>query len=577
MEIEHKIFEAEIKESNVKDLTVTHFISTERRDRGRDILYADGMKVEGRPVVMFQHGFNDIIGSEPIAKNLWLKRGDFKNRKGILAKTQFFPDELGQRLWQKNVEGYMPNWSVGWRPLKHEFVTEKDVEVRHVYEWELLEYSLVAVPMQPDAQTLPGKEVEQLCFKMLPESEEKYGELVAWKQVEYGEVDGVQVRVKEFWEEKPYPNFHACRLEDPGKYIRIREEKDKFGKGIYALWGIQGGNKPVELQAIRFKKDLFTVAEARAWLKAHKYTCKMFEPATGKCEKCGKDMIVKWPEDVSGENCGKTCDLDFTYEHDGDCIEEDKGAIPYHKTPLAPEGEKWDAGTEVKKAEVKDLKIMCAWFDSAKPDDKGSYKLPHHKGDGDHACVWNGVRAAAAVLMGARGGAQIGADKAAVQAHIGKHYADFDKGDPPWKKEAGIFFESFLDGLKKLSSWGEDKEIDEACVYATAKQLISELAEFFEPEEDELLDFEKDVRRWEEQLNQRLTKIENGMNDFSTQLSALSGAGKKDGGEDEPSELVIVDDEKDQETVRAAIRRIVVEVLGELTQAEIDKMKGRVK
>jgi hypothetical protein len=89
MVIERKIFEAEIKEFNEKDLTVEHFISTERRDRGRDILYADGMKVEGRPVVLFQHGFNDAIGSEPIAKNIWLKKGEFKNRKGILAKNQF--------------------------------------------------------------------------------------------------------------------------------------------------------------------------------------------------------------------------------------------------------------------------------------------------------------------------------------------------------------------------------------------------------------------------------------------------------------------------------------------------------
>ena len=559
--IERKVFEVEVKEFNEKDLTVEHFISTERRDRGRDILYADGMKMEGRPVVLYQHGFNDVIGSEPIAKNLWLKKGDFKNRKGIVAKTQFYPDELGQRLWQKNVEGYMPNWSVGWRALRHEFKTEKDgVEIRHVYEWELLEYSLVAVPMQPDAQTLPGKEVEQICFKMIPEREEKYGELVAWKND-----DGS-------WEEKPYPNEHACRLEDPGKYIRIRRQNDKFGAGIHAIWGIQAGSKPVELQAIRFSSDKFTAAEARAWLKAHKYTCKMFEPATGKCEKCGKPMIIKWSEDVSGENCGKTCDIDFTLEHDGECIEEDKGAIPYHKTPLAPESEKWDAGVEVGAADVSDLKIMCAWFDSAKPDDKGSYKLPHHKQAGGHACVWNGVRAAAAVLMGARGGAQIGKDKSAVQAHIGKHYGDFDKGDPPWKKEAGEFFLKLIGDLQKLPSWGKDKEVDEVCIYSAAKSLIPELAEFFKPE---ISDEDPDKK-----LNGALAAIEElkiQINDLFAKVSALSEAGKEKGEEDEPSELEIVDSEKDQEAVRAAIRQAVGEVIGELSQDAIDRMKGRVK
>ncbi len=325
MEIERKVFEAEVKEFDEKDLSVVHFISTEKRDRGRDILYADGMKMEGRPVVLFQHGWTDNVGPEPIAKPVWIKKGEFKNRKGIQAKTQFFPDELGKRLWQKTVEGYMPNWSVGWRPLRHEYKTERDgVEIRHVYEWELLEYSLVAVPMQPDAQTPPnGKEIEEILFKMLPENEEKFGELVAWKHLEYGEINGVQVRVKEFWEEKPYPNEHACRLEDPGKYIRIRRENDKFGKGIHAIWGVQAGSKPVELQAIRFDKTKFTAAEARSWLKSHKYTCKMFEPASEKCEKCDKLMIIKWDQDVSGEKCGATCEASFTYEHDGKCEKEE--------------------------------------------------------------------------------------------------------------------------------------------------------------------------------------------------------------------------------------------------------------
>ena len=298
MEKEYKVFEAEVKESSEKDLTVVHFISTERRDRGRDILYANGMKMEGRPVVLFQHGFNDAIGSEPIAKPLWIKPGEFKNRKGIQAKTQFYPDDLGKRLWQKTVEGYMPNWSVGWRPLRHEFKTEKDgVEIRHVYEWELLEYSLVAVPMQPDAQTLPGKEVEQIYIKMLPELEEKRGELIAWK------------RDDDAWEEKPYPNEHACRLEDPGKYIRIRRENDKFGAGIHAIWGVQAGSKPVELQAIRFSSDKFTAAEARAWLKSHDYKCKMFEPATGKCEVCGEDAVWEWTDFAKDEGeyvCGNS-------------------------------------------------------------------------------------------------------------------------------------------------------------------------------------------------------------------------------------------------------------------------------
>jgi hypothetical protein len=324
MKIERKIFEAEVKEADEKDLTVVHFISSETRDRGGDKLYAGkndkgkGMIMQGKPVVLFMHGWG-ASGMEPIAKPLWIKTGEFKNRRGIQAKTQFFPDELGKRLWKKTSEAYIPNWSVGWRPLIQEELSDKSGQVtRHVYEWELLEYSLVAVPMQPDAQTMgeDGKRLNQISFKVMPErencdlcgkkdvelkgyeettmmlcnacikemedEEKKCGELIAWRKT-----------VNDPWEEKPYPNEHACRITDPGKYIRIRRQNDKFGKGIHAIWGIQGGGKPVELQAIRFSKDKFTPKEARAWLKDHEYKCKMFEPASAKCEMCGADMVWK--------------------------------------------------------------------------------------------------------------------------------------------------------------------------------------------------------------------------------------------------------------------------------------------
>jgi hypothetical protein len=250
-------------------------------------MHADGMKMTGRPVVLLIHGFTQM-GSEPIAKPIYIKQGEFKKKKGIEAKTQFFPDDLGKRLWAKTTQGYMPNWSIGYIPLKWEF--EKDGKsgdtVRHVTEWELLEYSPVGVPMNPDAQT--AAEDEKMLFKVLDvdDEEEKYGEIVAIKNDE-GEIV----------ELKPYPNEHACRVNDPGKYIRIRRQNDKFGSGIHALWGVQGGGKPVELQAIRFDKTKFTAAEARKWCKDHDHVCKPFEPASEKCGKCGKDMEFKWLTD----------------------------------------------------------------------------------------------------------------------------------------------------------------------------------------------------------------------------------------------------------------------------------------
>jgi HK97 family phage prohead protease len=80
---------------------------------------------------------------------------------------------------------------------------------------------------------------------------------------------------------KPFPNEHAARIKSPGQYKRFRRENDAFGSGIDAIWGIRRDNNRVELQAIRFDKNRFNVAQARKWLKDHDYVAIMFEPASG--------------------------------------------------------------------------------------------------------------------------------------------------------------------------------------------------------------------------------------------------------------------------------------------------------
>lgn len=113
---------------------------------------------------------------------------------------------------------------------------------------------------------------------------------------------------------------------------------------------------------------------------------------------------------------------------------EAKGVIPYKETPKAPEDETWDAGKEVKEADIDDLKVMSAWYDSKNADTKDAYKLPHHKASGSHSVVWKGVAAAMGALRGARGGVAIPAgDKKGVYNHLVKHYKQFDKEPPEFR------------------------------------------------------------------------------------------------------------------------------------------------
>ena len=186
-------------------------------------------------------------------------------------------------------------------------------------------------------------------------------------------------------------DFIHIRVRDPadfqdGSFRTIDIDK---GKGIQAVIGRLKGETTTTVQKYMFAKSKgWTMSEAIQWVKEH-----------------GKEVNLL----------------------------EVKGAIPYKRTPLDESGE-WDAGKEVRNVEVDDLKIMCAIVEGD-PENKTSYKLPHHRAGGEHTCVWRGVAASAAVLMGARGGVDAPpASIAGAKTHIGKHYADFDKGEPPWEK-----------------------------------------------------------------------------------------------------------------------------------------------
>lgn len=80
-------------------------------------------------------------------------------------------------------------------------------------------------------------------------------------------------------QERPYPNEHAARLNDPEQYDSLRRENDAGGSGIDFIYGIKEGES--EIQAIRFRSSQYTPAEARAWLAEHDFEPIEFEEATG--------------------------------------------------------------------------------------------------------------------------------------------------------------------------------------------------------------------------------------------------------------------------------------------------------
>lgn len=119
-----------------------------------------------------------------------------------------------------------------------------------------------------------------------------------------------------------------------------------------------------------------------------------------------------------------------------------KSAVPVHRPPLSG-SDTWDAdeaerrlrawATEDGEINWDRYQLGFAWYDKENFDTLGAYKLPHHDIEGGElVTVWRGVVAAAAALVGGRGGVDIPRDDiGAVKEHLAVHYNQFDQS-PPW-------------------------------------------------------------------------------------------------------------------------------------------------
>ena len=122
-----------------------------------------------------------------------------------------------------------------------------------------------------------------------------------------------------------------------------------------------------------------------------------------------------------------------------------RAVVPFEATPTL-DADSWDADAAVQRvrqwATGNDGEIdwskyrrAFAWYDSSKPDQYGSYKLPHHDvRDGTLVTHRRGVIAAMQALLGARGGVDIpDKDRRRVYSHLAKHYRQFDMEPPPFR------------------------------------------------------------------------------------------------------------------------------------------------
>lgn len=144
-----KTFQSIIKGIDEKEQTITALVSTGARDRMDESLDPAGVNLSHfrkNPVVLWAHDYS----SPPIAKALWIK----KDGDGVLSKMKFANTEFAQEIFQLYKDGFLKAFSVGFMPTKWEDGDGEKKPRRKYTDWELLEYSAVPVPANPEALTL---------------------------------------------------------------------------------------------------------------------------------------------------------------------------------------------------------------------------------------------------------------------------------------------------------------------------------------------------------------------------------------------------------------------------------------
>lgn len=152
MNMQKLVFDSVLKEINPNDRTITALISTAAIDRMDEVLDPEGADLKNfrkNPVVLWAHTYD----MPPIGKAIWIKN----NKDGILSKVKFAPTAFADEIFELFKEGFLKAFSVGFLPRKWETPETKGdkKQPRRVYtDWELLEYSAVPVPANPEALAL---------------------------------------------------------------------------------------------------------------------------------------------------------------------------------------------------------------------------------------------------------------------------------------------------------------------------------------------------------------------------------------------------------------------------------------
>jgi len=604
-------------------MAVISYISTGTKDRADEVLDPKGVILDNyreNPIVPYAHDYRNF----PAGKNMWIR----PYKKGLLAKTVFLKHPFAQqvgKLYTEDVAGTGPamrGWSVGFIPIewKDRDPEKRDKkEPRRVYtKWELLEYSAVPIPCNPEALTVMAEKGFITSDKLKEDILECVDDVCTLKDIVL----------------KPEETDRYIRLPVKGEEGKHRGHKirwitvsKKQGiKGIYCI-----DCKKI-ITFVFDKKKGWTMEKAKKWMKEHgkeigdfasrwqenayieemddadfealeEQIGFMLEKAKYDCEciSCGYKMSSdKHCRELKCPKCGGQMRRSSRpgpgqESVDEEVIELEENEIKSiggdRNLPINDRTE-WDANAAISRMRKlaggpdKDdinwdkYRRGFVWYDSKDKENFRAYKLPFADVvNGKLTAIWGGVFRAMAALLGARGGVDIGGDKKAAYNFLASYYRRFDKEPPEFR-------EYTEDELEKLFPE----------VYGT-KKVYPQLLEKLENLQNEITEL-KEGRVLSAKNRKLIEDCITQMNKAVEALNALLKASEKPEPEKGAESASIEDDieieredrensKKDNEEIHITkeeltqiTHKMINDALGELRksmQREIDKARGIVE
>lgn len=325
-ELERKLQIVQIANQG-NDKTAEIYLSTRHVDGDGDIVTPKGWDLtfyEMNPKGLWSHNPQML----PVYKALWSKTDDM----GLRQKIQFADSEFANDIWELFKGGFISTFSAGFRAtgavVRGEREFDKMVSAfrgewkeyddgaigktsRIITDKILFESSICNLPCNPYAMVIAINDGKiRLCDDTtkelkIEEYKKKFADdgtiqtktistAVVDKSTKVDDADRI-VKLSPVTIQKPFPNEHAFRINDPDGYEEFRRDNDKFGAGISAIWGIytEDGEKKVEIQAIRFDSSKFTFEQAKEWIADNDYDAIEEEEASEEGEKQSVKPVIR--------------------------------------------------------------------------------------------------------------------------------------------------------------------------------------------------------------------------------------------------------------------------------------------